>query len=142
MKTITNEMILRTSFSVPLELRKACDVFFLVHFRAVKYVELMEAIEAQGLEYFVHRNYSGRKPRLLVARFTAPKMPSLKYSTEEEVSEASVLVSIRRYEDVNYAVIAPAFSFQSKGGISNSDVDLPTMLVDHFVSGQLWLAKL
>lgn len=142
MKAITNEMILRTSFSVPLELRKACDVFFLVHFRAVKYVELMEAIEAQYLKYFVHHNSHGRKPRLLMARFTTPKMPSLKYSTEEEVSEATVLVSIRRYNDINYTVIAPAFSFQSKGGISNSDVDLPTMLVDHFVSGQLWSAKL
>ena len=137
MKTITNEMILRTSFSVPLELRKACDVFFLVHFRSVKYVELMEAIEAQGLEYFVHRNSPGRKPRSLVARFTAPKMPSLKYSTPEEVSEATVLVSVRRFNDVNYAVIAPAFAFQSKGSVSTNPIDLPTMLVEHFVSTTL-----
>lgn len=133
MKPITDDTILRTSFSVPLELRAACEVFFLVHFSGVKYSELMEVIAAEGLEYFVHRNSQERKPRLIVARFTAPKMPSLKYSTPEEVSEATVLVSVRRFNDVNYAVIAPAFAFQSKGSVSTNPIDLPTMLVEHFV---------
>jgi hypothetical protein len=74
---------------------------------------------------------------LLVARFTAPKMPSLKYSTPEEVSEATVLVSVQQvYEDVNYAVIAPGFCLPVQGRCSlPPHVDLPTMLVEHFVSG-------
>lgn len=130
-RAYTTEHILATSFAISTEMRSVCEQYYLTHYPNVKYVELKAALEGlhPGATFIFHQ---GRRKIPLKAVPFLPKMASQTKATKAEMEAATTLISVRKHCGKVYILVAPAFSFTSRGSIREDILSLQEMLDIHF----------
>jgi len=100
---------MRRRFKLSKAQRAACSLSFMIYLPKVKYVKLRKMAESKQYLILDH----AFKQRKLVAKLCFPVMRS----SALPIEEASVLISVRTYCGISWAVVAPSFRFVDTGNV-------------------------
>ena len=104
------EKAVRTRFKLSFAQRRECSLSFILHFPKVNYLALKELASANQYLVLDHA-FSQTK---LIAKLAFPTMP---ICLTPKIAEANILISVRTFHGVSYAIVAPAVRFVDTGNV-------------------------
>lgn len=121
-----------TTFSLTEEQRAKCSFCQLIAYPDANYNELRRIVDEQGAYWFMWTSAQLLRARKLRCNVVFARMANM--ANNPGLANAGVLVSIREYDGVAYAVIAPLYSARSSTIPTYAKLSADRLAVNNFFS--------